>query len=570
MGKLITRNFPNSINGDNIVAFTDAKTFKQNFAEQDFASLGSWYAEDPDHNHLGLINLFGNITHHPKPMWMSMLKSNAIINVDGVNGRFTYDTPVAASTETVTTEDTSKVCGEKPGIDDSVFEIVLNAEFRQNDILSYDFLNGCDIIISADIRPRKEGDSWRYWVKLVANDKVKFFPKDKLRPGIRYWKKGNALGEFSTQYSGFTGLSKAGTMRSEFVLGGLRGVETSITRFAGEKSLRNADKYTSYFIEEALRQIRGMSDINAGFKPNLTIIGTKATNNGRSGITNAKIASTMEVFALAELAKMEAYQLMFQQGGIVTDNNSVIRINEGLYHQIRRGRRITYTRPNGLRREHIMEAANYVFQARPNLPVTQRYMKFKAGRMAYNQMMELFRDEFFTQLNRLGFLLGSDGVIKQGSLIEGFPDNITLKGIQIGSVFLPGIGNVEVEHEPSLDYVDFVDRSSLMDMHTPISSWSMIMEDVTNREYSNGFENIPNTTDVKIGDINNNVFYVKPEGPSMYWGYEHGRYSSTTTTGEVIASSSIGTTMAEQFWCNSASAVWVKDNSRFLLIERVA
>ena len=561
MAKFIINGFKNpTVNGDNVIAFTDAKTIKANFAQNDYSTLFNWYKEDPDRNNLGLVELFSNITNYPEPMWHQMLQSNAVITVDGVNGAFTYDVPVATSYEVVTVEDTSTKCGLKPGIEDSVFEIVLNAEFRQNDVLVYDGLNGAQIIISPDIRPRKEGSNWRYFVKLVSNSKVKFFPKEKLRPGIKYWKIGDALGEFSTQYSGITGVSKSGSMRCEFRLGALRGVETSVTRWAGEKSMKYADKYTTYFVDEALRKIRSM-EAEHGFKPTMAVIGKQAGNS----ISSPKVASLMQVFAVAELMKMEAYQLMFQQGGTVQDNNGTININEGLYHAMRRGYRIQYSRPGGLQKEHLRAAADYVFRGRWDLPITKRYIKFKAGAKAYANVVELFKDEFYRQLNAIGNFMGTDMMLPKNP-ITGSLDALVLNPIAIKSVYLPGIGMVDIEHDPSLDYVDLVDRTSLIDGSVPITSYSLILEDVTDPTYSNAFVGVPNTATAKVGNINNNVFYVKPEGPSVYWGMEKGRWSSESVSGLVDACSSMKT-MAENFWCNSSSAVWVRDNSKFILIE---
>lgn len=71
-----------------------------------------------------------------------------------------------------------------------------------------------------------------------------------------------------------------------------------------------------------------------------------------------------------------------------------------------------------------------------------------------------------------------------------------------------------------------VDRSQLVDGMTPITSYSCIMEDLTAPEYSNAFAGIPASSEARIGNINSNVFYVKPDIGSMWWGYEQGRWSS--------------------------------------------
>lgn len=43
-------------------------------------------------------------------MYMGMIKQDATITVNGINGSFRYDLPVSETYEVVTVEDTSLVC----------------------------------------------------------------------------------------------------------------------------------------------------------------------------------------------------------------------------------------------------------------------------------------------------------------------------------------------------------------------------------------------------------------------------------------------------------------------------
>ena len=205
---LLTKNFPATMNGDTVIGYTDAKVVKQSIVEHDLSSLEDWYYENPDKNHLGMLELFSNITNYPLPMYMGMIKQDATITVNGINGSFRYDLPVSETYEVVTVEDTSLKYA-KPGIDESFFEIVLNAQFKQGDVITYDVINGCQALISTERPPKQEGENWRYWCKLWGRSRAKYFPKDMLRAGIKYWKVTNVLGEFSTQFSGVGGASNA-------------------------------------------------------------------------------------------------------------------------------------------------------------------------------------------------------------------------------------------------------------------------------------------------------------------------------------------------------------------------
>lgn len=557
---ILTKNFPATVNGDTVIGFTDAKTIRHSLVEHDLASLDDWYFEDPDKNHLGLLELFSNISNYPKPMYLGMIKRDAVINVNGINGKFRYDLPVENTYEVVTVEDTS-LKYNKPGIDESLFEIVLNAQFTQGDILTYDVINGCMLMIATDREPRMEGENWRYWCRLWGKSRAKYFPKDKLRAGIKYFKVSNVLGEFSTQFSRVGGASKMGLMTCEFQLAGHRGAEGESTMYAGIKSLAYADKYTQSFLQRAYDQVRRLSETNEGAPVDYAIIASRDAN-GNINLANARVANTVSLFCLAELMKMEAYELMFMRGGAIKTHNGVLMKNEGLYHQLRRGFTIQYARPGGIKREHFMAAADYIFRGRTDLKIEDRRMKFKVGAKAYQNIIEIFRDEFYSQLSALAPMLGTDRIIQNP--VSGPNNALRLGTVTIESVVIPGIGNVTIEHEPSLDYVDMVDRSQLVDGMVPLTSYSCIMEDLTGAEWSNAYAGIPSGSEAKLGNMNSNVFYVKPDGASMFWGYEQGRWSSRVGAGEILSSHS---RMAEQFWCHSVSACWVKDVSKFVTIE---
>ena len=557
---LVTKNFPATMNGDTVVGFTDAKTVRQSIVEHDLASLEDWYFEDPDKNHLGMLQLFSNITNYPLPMYMGMIKQDATITVNGINGTFRYDLPVTETYEVVTMEDTS-LKYNKPGIDGSLFDIVLNAEFKQGDILSYDVINGCQLMVAPERPPKQEGENTRYWCKLWGRSRHKFFPKDMLRAGIKYWKITNVLGEFSTQFSSVGGVSKAGSMTCEFTLGGHRGVEGETTMYAGIKSLAYADERTQNFLNTALQKVRQLSNVRGG-DASYAIIGSRIPGTNEIDMRTARVASTVSLFCLAELAKMESYELMFMRGGRIHGHNGVLMKNEGLYHQLRRGFVISYARPGGIKREHFLAAADYIYRGRSDMPIEDRVMRFKVGAKAYKNIVEIFRDEFFSQLGALAPLMGTDRII--ANPITGSNDGLELGTVKIKGVVIPGVGKVIIEHEPSLDYVDMVDRSQLVDGMTPITSYSCIMEDLTDPAYSNAYAGIPASSEARIGNINSNVFYVKPDVGSMWWGYEQGRWSSRVSAQEIVSSNS---RMGEQFWCHSVSACWVKDTSRFVTIE---
>lgn len=562
---MILQGIPNLVGGNDVIAFTNSKTVKAYFGETDLQSLASWYEEDPDKHHLGLINLARGVENYPVPMYVGMIKNGATISVNGPNGTFRYDMPVSKSDVIETIMDTSDQY--MPGRDGGIFKIGLNHKFEPNDIITYSASRGCQLMVSGEWEIKKINGGWLHYVRMVSMDRVKFFPKQFLKPGVKYWKITDGLGEYSTQFSSVSGSDRSGTIKCEFQLGNHRGVESYTTMYAAMKRMSAATIDTQNFMDRVERRLYEMRQANDGDLADITLL-TKGIRNQNGQITNLKknagglIANTMEVLALAELQKMEANELMFQRAGVIVDGNSVIRKNEGLYHQLRRGFTIKYTRRDGLQKVHFRNAAQYIFRNRPDIPITSRRMKFRCGFHAFNNVMRIFDDEIWRQLNRIpGKLLGTDRMINNP--ISGDNLNLQLNPIMFKSVFLDGIGMVEIEHDSSLDYEQMSDRRMLIDGEYAHTSYSLIMEDMTSQEYSNAFANIPDRSNAVIGNMNNNVFYVKPEGPSLFWGNSQGRYSSKTAS-QILSSRN---TMDESFWCHSMSACWVMDNSRMVLIE---
>lgn len=557
------KNFPKTINGDTVIGFTNTKKVKD-LGWMDMASLSSWYYDDPNKNHLGLVELFSSMADYRMPVYKNFFKTGAVLEVNGANGKFTYDLPVVKPTGIYTSGDTSDY-SDTPGIDGTVFPIKLDQPFTNGDVLTYDAQYGEQVVVSEDHPVEQEGDSWVHWVKYVTNDAFGYFPADKLKTGIQYFKVGHVLGEYSEQFSNIQTPDNMGTITNEFVLGNHRGVETFYTQYADMKKMNGAVLSSQRFWDYFTKEQEKLGTDNMGRPLDMFFV-AKLNNKGKIDKRTVRVGASLEYLVLLELMKIESHQLLFQKGGFINDINGTKRLNEGIWHQVRRGRIIKYPKPGGITRGHIKEAAAYLFRNRKDLMPHERKIKFKCGYMAYINMLNIFREEVLVQLEGLAPFLGTDRVLPSSPIKGKDLTSLALEPVMFQTVNIPEIGIVTIEHDPSLDYQPLTDRyeQGFYGEGYAWTSYSMVIWDAADAEYSNALTGLPSGTKLVDGGTNKaNIYYVKPEGESMWWGYQNGRYSPDNASGIASAMKRMG----REFWAHSMSAAWVRDISRYICIE---
>ena len=551
-----------SINGDAIIGFTSAKDIK-NIGFADAATVGSWFqdGENSTAKHLGMIDLF-SATHNVRlPFMTDLFKGSQVMECEDGQS-ITYDLPVKRSIRCVTAVDTSGD-REKPGIDGGVFTIILDTEHTKGDVLSYDPMYGAQVIVDDNYDVERQGENYVHYVRLVTNDKRDYFPKDKLKAGIEYVKVGHNLAEFGTDYSKINLMNApAGSITNEFILGNNRGVETFYTKKANGMS---APKLAEIGMTE-MEDIKNKMDMFGGKSKEMFFIANK-TKSGKIDKSSVKVGATLEYLALMELAKIECHQLYFQKAATIPTANGVMRLNEGAWHQIRRGKLIQYSKPGGITKQQIMEAVAYMFKGRTDIPPHMRKVKFKAGWYAYLNMMEIFREEISQQYAGLAPFLGTDRGLPTSPL-QGNLDALTMKPVIFKAVSMPGIGTVEVEHDPSLDYQPYADRfsSGYFGDGLAHTAYSLVIFDATDSQYSNAdvSSKVKGGTVIKGGNNKANVYYVKPEGAHVTYGYEQGRMANGSRVSDIQSSLP---QMGRTFWANSQSAALILDTTRYIVIE---
>ena len=551
-----------SINNDLIIGFSNTKSM-QALGFLDSAKVSSYMmdGQESSRKHLGMINLFKTTHNVGVPFMRDLFKNASVLEImEGES--ITYDLPVHnKETKCYTVQDTSDYT-ENPGVDNSVFKLALSFEFGPGDILTYDPQYGQQVTVSSDHPVERQGDSFIHYVTYNTNDKTASFPKEQLRSGIQWMKIGQVSAEFDESFSGISMISNpAGSIRCEFVLGDPRGVETAYTAKASRmKATPGLSSFTSDMKSRVDRQLEALG----GKDRNMFFYGKK-TPTGE--ISNYKIGTTLEYLAMMELSLMECHSLLFARAATITSSKGSKRVNEGVWHQIRRGKLISYSRPGGITKDHLQEAAAYVF-GNTDIPTMDRILKFKGGHFAYQNVLQIFREEAVSQLGSIpAGMLGVDKQIPE-TVFQGKLNGLEMKPVVIDAVTMPGIGKVVIEHDPSLDYQPMSDRFSagMFGEGFAHTAYSLVMWDVTDQEYSNvnTSKRVKGANVIKDGNKSANIYYVKPEGAHLTYGYNQGRMAHHDNPFDVMATTNH---MGSTFWAYSQSAALVLDTTRYVVIE---
>jgi hypothetical protein len=289
-----------------------------------------------------------------------------------------------------------------------------------------------------------------------------------------------------------------------------------------------------------------------------------------------RATSLMEFLVERTLMKRTATSHMWQRKGQIRNSNGITYLNEGLWHQLRRGKIITIPKIMGITKAHIAEAVEYTYRNNPSLPWEEREIVFEGGKMAEENLLLIFQNEIQQQFNVMmqagifASLFGTTGLLPENlrtSLVGGSSLNeLEIKSLlRFVSVPLIGIaGKVTIKHNPALDYLSGnpVEYKGQMPNGRDWTSHSLIIWDVRSQEYSNNTKNLQGAVD-DVGTINSNLYVVRPSAGMVFKGYENGRWDKGKTS-NIISSSRV---MGQSFWAYNSSAVWLPYPENIVMIE---
>lgn len=520
------------------IAFTDMSLLRDTFKET--------------RQHLGMLELFQNLGIANVPLIKELTAKKSYLYTNGIKGSFTWDVPLEAEFPEVVYDVEE---GDFLGIAGDTFKIMLSYPFRQNDILTYDPVDGAQIIVVGE-QVEDTGDGHLHTVKLVSNDPEAWFPKEKLVAGTRFGKIDSSQGEYDTQFSGIDPSISNSKATLEFRLGDIRGVEVSWSMYAKSVTLATGEKKEQH--DGILAQLeRTLNAWGASHDDAIVFGHVKGQKLQGKGL---KIDGVLEVLAMAELQKMTSLGVMFNQGATITGGVAAKTINEGLYPMMRRGNRYTYNNASELKAE-IQKAADRIFAGLP-IRTEDRQLKFKAGFQANQLVRDMFKKEFTATMS----IFLDQKAVPVNLLSGNDRNNLTYQTYAIGKAYINGVGNVEIEHDPSFDYDfgDHIQRGFVGKGGRSKRTWSLAIWDASDSAYSNAMDSkaLPDGVKVESKAMGNNVFLVKPEGMlDINTSYRHGLQQGTNMN-QVLDH------MGSEFKCFNSLSAWIKDLSRVVLIER--
>lgn len=557
-----TGGVPQFISGDRVVQFHHAKDLRKNPLSLDLPTSAAYMDGEDQFKHIGELGFFGQRTTTPKPFTIDILENRQVMET-GHDGTFLYDVPFYSNEQCVTKRDTSDQI--EPGRDEGTFKLVLSEEFKPWDVLGVDVYYGQQVIVTEDPVLQK-GDSFEHIVRLSSSNRKETYEKFNLVEGVTYYKLFNLLGgERDTFLSGVRVPNKPSKLTCEFQVGVGSGVELDVSAVANIGS-QIGTNFRKGFI----------NDLNMDFEQFTRTWGDVAVimdknSDGTVIPESARLSDVAEWLVKREHMKMIETRTMFARPARISVGAGHVTIAEGLWFQMKRGKNIPYSRKGGITRRHIKEATEYVFQGNEIQP-EDRYIKFKAGKYAYENIQQIYSTEFNDQMGRLSNLtnlFGTDGQIPT-SPITGSLDALKLKTVKIQQVFLPGIGNVEVEYDPALDYLGNVADRLASGMHPQGKShgaYAMVIWDARSQSYSNNKFTPKGVDFVEGSPENSSVYLVKRPGDMIYSGRVNGYYDPYRSSD--ILSSGNKQRFVDYWSWDTGAAYFLADPSAFVMIELV-
>lgn len=573
---LQTQGFPTHIGGAEVIKVISGKKYQGDPHFQGMLDRNEYlYHEDDRAYHLKLMSAWGSRGRESYSLVAKLLEDASKIEVNGFFGSIEMEKPFYNTREGLrTVASTVKEAGDFPGADESEFPIILSEKAYPGDILCADPAGDAPaLFVTSSEASTLTGEGWYTMVTLTTGQQEDVYDASLLEAGINYYKLDHKGVEYTTQFTGVdipTG-APAGVVKARFRLGGIRGVEGYVTGFAD--AIKAGFPAVDGKEDATQRAIKEFQDkyANGNSAADFVVFGDK------KDLPNASACTLMEFLVEKTLAKRTETSLIWMKPGQIKGANGAINyLNEGLWHQMRRGKVITIPHYMGITRAHIQEAVEYVFRNDDQMDWTEREIVFEAGKIAEQNLLQIFQTEVSQRLSEMvqsGYyqvLFGDRGLLPE-RLMDKIVTGSSLDELEFNSLLrftkvrLMGIaGSVTFRLNPAFNYLagSPTGFKGTFPGGLDWTAHSLAIFDIRNQKYSNNGKYIKTDTGLDK-HVKANFNLVVPAGGMTYKGFENGRWDRGKTSNIAATSRLIG----QGFWAFNASALLALRPEDIVLME---
>ena len=490
-------------------------------------------------------------------IYRRVVTSNAVLNVNGQDGRFKYKMSIETDNCLRTVDNTSDQSPDGyVGVDGSTFKIVLNKKLSPFQTLTIDKAFGQYLMVE-DVEATYLGYGYEHVVKLVGSqdDINAAYPTNLLENDVTYFVASNS---YITEYSEKLGIphlpETSNYMEAEFKLGSGQGAEHWFTGKADSYKMN-----TGYTTADTQKYLQEVVSMGLDAENPLALIQASTTTG-----TITTVSDLLEILTIRSFNKRFNSSLMFMPAAKESTQKGVIEFNEGLWQQMRRGKIFKYNKRGGFTESDLVVVRNYVYKYNDS-NVEDTFLRIDAGSELTFNLERIIAKHAQAQLNFLAPILGADRPFAQHP-VTGALNALVVAPVKFAEAMIPGVGRLSVTKDTSLDHINDADirTRGINPGGKDHTTYSGYIWDVTDQTYSSN-ATLPEGTKAVGGEMTaqHNVYLVRPERNAVVWGRENGRYSSRKAS-DVIASSKL---MAEGFFIYGFGAMWMPDPSKFVMIE---
>jgi len=492
---------------------------------------------------MGPVDLWAMAQKVEMPLYqMASFGGKNTIMVDNPRGEYKWQTPTVQDLPYIV----DNLEGENNvGADGVTFKIKLNKRiFGHGDIITYDKYNGMELYITADdIIPA--GDGFIFTVQLVNNDNTASLSYNYMQPGVKYFRKGSARGEYGERFSDIS--VQTGFREYYNYVGGAEAhVHYSISSRAElmMKGGLNADGTLP------VTEIWRMFDKNAD--PSITSLETMVSKMGKeyvkkaydNGTLTRSFVTALEAAHLSKIANdIETYLMWGQGGRIKQDGPDDIRLSVGLWKQLDSAYKRIYNKGQfslELFRAEIFNFYNGKVEFKG--PDPKRELIVQTGMGGMKMVNEAIRREAIAAGLVVNAGTGGNGI----GAISGTNAMDLNFGFAFTSYTIPFLANVKFVLNPAFDNVHTNDIENPMIDGYPLSSYNFIIFDITDNTNDNIFL-------LKLS-WDNQLKWFYQNGTMDYMGRTQGFQSNGVFNGYRV------------YMTQTMPAIWVKDPTKVLKI----